>query len=118
MTGHILLGQNILVPRPCFFQTLLKGGVRQHGTIRVPVNFVVGTGNHVQHTDAALLVSIGVGQKSDGQSAAAGRQALIALKGLAELFRQHGKGLFFIQPGVAPCGQFRGRQAVFQGLFR
>ena len=114
----MLLLQHGRVAFPLLFQLLGKVVVFQNRTRCLLVFLAVGEGNGVEKSDAALLVSIGVGQKSDGQSAAAGRQALIALKGLAELFRQHGKGFFFIQPGIAPCGQLRGRQAIFQGLFR
>ena len=103
---------------PLLFQFSGKVAVFQKRTRRLPGFLAVGEGNGVEKSDASLLVPARIGQKSDGQSATAGRQALIALKGLAELFRQHGKGFFFIQPGIAPCGQLRGRQAIFQGLFR
>ena len=79
---------------------------------------MIREGNGVEQGDAAFFVPVRVGQEGDGQCAAAGRQPIIAFKPFAELFLQHGEGLCFIQPGMAPGGKFCGRQAVAQSLIR
>ena len=103
---------------PLLFQFPGKVTVLKKRTGRLPILLDIEKGHRVQQSDTALLVSARIGQKGDGQSAAAGRQALVSLKRFAELFRQHGKSFFPIQPGMAPGGKFRGRQTVFQSLLR
>ena len=103
---------------PLRFQLVGKVAVFQKRTGCLPVFFGVEKRNRIQQGNASLLVPIRIGQKGDRQSATAGRQALVALKVFAELFCQHPKRFFPIQPSVTPDGQFRGRQSVFQGLFR
>lgn len=72
MTGQMLLLQHGRVAFPLLFQLLGKVVVFQNRTRCLLVFLAVGEGNGVEKSDAALLVSIGVGQKSDGQSAATG----------------------------------------------
>ena len=110
--------QHAFVLFPRFLQTPGEFLRFQNGARRLPVFLPVGEGNGVEQDDAAFLVPVRVGQEGDGQCAAAGRQPIIAFKPFTELFLQHSKGFFFVQPGMAPGGKLRGRQTVFQGLFQ
>ena len=104
MDAQTLLVQHGSMAFPLLFQLVGKIVVFQKRTGCLLIFLAVGEGNGVEKSDASLLVPARIGQKSDGQSATAGRQALVALKAFAELFCQHPKRFFPVQPGMAPGG--------------